>query len=114
MLAFRMGLGVALLGMGAYTAMVFAAHGMDFFTPFFGNILGLDWTGQFTLDFAIYLILSALWIAWRHEFSAGGIVTAAFASVLGVMVFLPYMLIITGKANGDMKVILLGEGRASA
>ena len=56
-----------------------------------------------------YLILSGLWIAWRHRFSTTGIVLGLIASVLGILFFAPYLLFVSILADGDTKKIVLGE-----
>ena len=33
----------------------------------------MKWFGQFNLDFMGFLILSAIWVAWRNQFSAAGL-----------------------------------------
>lgn len=57
-----------------YTAVVARNHGLGLLPVFFGDIAALTWPGQFNLDFMSFLVLSALWLAWRHHFSPVGIV----------------------------------------
>jgi hypothetical protein len=33
----------------------------------------MSWSGQFNLDFMTFLGLSAVWVAWRHQFTRGGV-----------------------------------------
>lgn len=114
MSAFRSVLIVFFLGLGVYTVLAVSSDGMNFLTPFLGAINAVGWQGQFNLDFAGYLVMAAFWIAWRHNFSKGGLLVAAMASVGGMMVVAPYLLVAVGKAQGDAKVLLLGEARAAA
>ena len=79
-----------LIIIAVYTVIAISNDGFDLITPFIGDILALSWSGQFNLDFMMYLILSALWVAWRHDFSGAGIALAAVASV-GGMLFLPHL-----------------------
>ena len=95
-----------------YTIVAISNDGFDLITPFVGDILSFGWSGQFNLDFMMYLILSALWIAWRHEFSSAGITLAALASVGGMLFFAVYLLVQIGRADGDMAALLLGRRRA--
>jgi hypothetical protein len=108
---FRLYLAIAILSEGVYTVVVGAHHGWNLLPIFFGDIAAMTWPGQFNLDFITFLFLSGIWLAWRHQFSAGGI----FLGVLGVfggMVFLaPYLLFASFRANGDVKVLLLGKSR---
>ena len=73
MLAFRVSLtsivGIVLV----YTGLVGATQGWNFMPVFFQYIIAMTWPGQFNLDFSCLLILSGLWLAWRHQFSALGL-----------------------------------------
>ena len=79
MLAFRLFLALALVLVGAYTGVVISRHGMDFPAVYGGDIARFGWAGQFNLDFLFVLLMVALWVAWRHRFSAGGLALAGFA-----------------------------------
>ena len=68
MTAFKMFLFVVWVALIAYTGMVIAAHGLDLLPIFFGDIWKGSWPGQFNLDFSCFLMLSALWTAWRNGF----------------------------------------------
>ena len=92
-----------------YTGYVVAQDGWILAEVFFGDIMALGWAGQFNFDFLNYLVLSALWVAWRHKFSPVGLVLALMASVLGILFFAPYLLYHSIKAGGDMRVLLLNE-----
>lgn len=88
-----------------------ANEGVNLFVTTVPSISEFGWPGQFHMDFATYLILSGLWVSWRHEFSTGGIVHGVLASVL-VMTFLsPYLLLAIEKANDDFSEVLLGASR---
>ncbi len=94
-----------------YSGAVMLHEGLDFFTPFVSAILTVTWPGQFALDFLLYLLLSAIWVAWRHGFSGAGI-ALGFAMLFGAVVFLPYLLIAALRSGGDPVVFLIGPGRA--
>lgn len=96
-----------------YTIIAISSDGFDLITPFVGDIIAMGWSGQFNLDFMMYLILSALWVAWRHDFSGAGIALAAVASVGGMLFFGIYLLVQIGRADGDIERLLLGERRAA-
>ncbi|MGB1015453.1 MAG: hypothetical protein ACPG4T_15055 [Nannocystaceae bacterium] len=96
----------------AYTLVVGFSEGWGLVSVFVDNILGLDWSGQFTLDFTGYLILSGLWIMWRHRFSPAGIGLGLVAPMVGGMFFMPYLLVSLAVANGDLKTLLVGPARA--
>ncbi|MGI3186529.1 hypothetical protein [Nioella aestuarii] len=93
-----------------YSGAVILRDGLDFFTPFFSAILTVTWPGQFALDFLLYLLLSAFWVAWRHGFSGAGIALGA-AMLFGAVVFLPYLLIAALRSSGDPVVFVTGANR---
>lgn len=93
---------------GLMTIAAIANGGVDLITPYFSEILALTWQGQFNVDFATYLILSGLWMAWRGGFSKGSIALGVFAPPLGILFFAPYLLYLTSKNSGDVRKLLLG------
>lgn len=112
MTAFRILLVAAWLVLAGYTAVVIAGYGVNLLPAFFGDIAAMAWPGQFNLDFLCFLILSALWTAWRNGFSASGLALGVLAFFGGAGFLLPYLLYLSFKARGDMGVVLLGPGRA--
>lgn len=112
MTGFRTLLAVLWAVLIVYTVLVIAAHGMNLLPVFFGDIGRLAWPGQFNLDFLCFLVLSALWTAWRSGFSGGGLALALVAFFGGAGFLLPYLLILTFRAKGDMTEVLLGAHRA--
>lgn len=96
-----------------YTVIAISNDGFDLITPFVGDILAMGWSGQFNLDFMMYLILSALWVAWRHDFSGAGVALAAVASVGGMLFLSVYLLVQIGRSEGDIVRLLLGDRRAA-
>ena len=74
----------------------------------------MTWPGQFNFDFMCFLILSGLWLAWRHHFSVGGIALGVVGVFGGIMLLASYLLIAGYKANGDVKILLLGKARAKS
>lgn len=92
--------------------MVGASHGSNPLPTFFSNVADTTRPGQFNLDFMTSLSLSALWAAWRHRFSAGGIALAGVAFFGGMMFLALYLLWATAQVPGDPGVLLLGKERA--
>jgi hypothetical protein len=92
----------------AYTSVVIANHGLNLLPVFFGDMAKLAWPGQFNLDFMCMLALSALWVAWRHRFSAGGLALALLAFIGGTPFLCIYLLIESTRSGGDMRALLLG------
>ncbi len=95
-----------------YTGLAVSNEGVNLFATTLPSVAEFGWPGQFHVDFVTYLILSGVWVAWRHEFSAAGIVLGVLASQLGIIFLSIYLLLAINKANGDMSEVLLGPGRS--
>ena len=111
MTAFRICLVVIWMVIICYTVAVIVNHGLGLFSVFFGDMNALGWPGQFNLDFLFMLILSALWVAWRNDFSASGLVLCLIALFGGSLFLSTYLFILTFSANGNIKQVLIGEKR---
>ena len=107
--AFRALLLLILLVLSAYTAVVVSNHGWDLLSVFFGDMARMAWPGQFNLDFLFMLTLSAVWVAWRHNFSTAGLALGALAFFGGALFLSVYLLILTWRVQGDPRRLLLGE-----
>lgn len=92
-----------------YTIAVANLHGYNLFSIFFSNIMQLSWNGQFNLDFTMYLLLGALFVAWRNKFSPVALMLSLVAFVGGIMFLAPYLLVLYYKHNGNTKKVLLGK-----
>ncbi|MRR12386.1 hypothetical protein EG835_07965 [bacterium] len=113
MKAFRTLLLASWFILAAYTALVIADHGWGLFGVFFGNMRAMGWPGQFNLDFTILLALSALWVAWRHGFTATGLLLGLTAFFGGALFLTAYLVVASMVAKGDVKEMLLGRARIS-
>lgn len=114
MRAFQLFLGVFCISLIVYTGVVIANHGWNLLPIFFGDMMAMTWPGQFNFDFLGCLLLSGLWVSWRHHFTATGLALGAVA-VFGGMLFLSgYLLVASRMAKGDVRVLLLGGTRARA
>lgn len=113
MTAFRIFLVTIFAVIAVYTAVVVANHGMNLFPVFFGDMAKLNWPGQFNLDFFGFLLLSGIWMAWRNHFSAAGLVLGVFAVLGGMPLLSAYLLYLSIRTSGDVKVMLLGPERAA-
>lgn len=111
--AFRALLVAMWLLIAGYTSVVVARHGLGLLPIFFGDMATMTWPGQFNLDFLCMLTLSGLWVSWRHHFSAAGLVLGLLAVFGGAFFLTTYLLIVSVQANGQVRQILLGRGRAS-
>ena len=113
MATFRTYLVAVVAVLGAYTAIVGANHGWDLLPVFFAEMAAMTWHGQFNADFLGFLTLSALWLAWRHEYSPGGLVLGVLGLFGGMMVLAPYLVFASYEAGDDAAVLLLGKTRAA-
>jgi hypothetical protein len=109
MFPFRLLLSLMFVAVVAYTGVVIARHGMDFLAVFFGDMARMGWAGQFNLDFMGMLVLCALWVAWRHRFSAGGIALALLVFLGGTPFVCVYLLIEGARSGGEARAMLLGS-----
>ena len=112
MTLFRVFLGVMLAVIALYTVAVIAQHGLSLFPVFFGDIVAMGWPGQFNLDFLGMLMLSALWTAWRNEFTPKGLLLGLLALLFGAPFLTIYLLVLSVQNQGNLKQMLLGEARA--
>ena len=113
MTAFRAFLVVLWAIIVVYTGLVMANHGTGLLTVFFGDMAAMGWPGQFNLDFMLMLMLSGLWVAWRHRFSSAGLLLALLAVFGGSLFLTTYLFIVSTQAKGDVREVLLGRGRAA-
>lgn len=109
---FRLFLLACFIAITGYTSVTIANHGWNLFPDFFGDMAEMAWPGQFNLDFMCFLLLSAVWISWRHQFSVSGLALGLLAFSGGMLFLSAYLLIQTGNTRGDIRALLLGETRA--
>jgi len=100
---------VYFIAVAALTVTAVNDSGWTLVDVFIGNILALNWSGQFNVDFAAYLTLSAIWIGWRHNFSATGIALMPLAQVGGILFLTPYLLWAIANTGGDPVKLLIGD-----
>lgn len=112
MKAFRIYLAVVIAALGGYTVVVGLRHGWDLLPIFFRDIAAMTWEGQFNCDFTSFLSLSALWLAWRHRFSPGGLLLGVLGFFGGMMVLAPYLLYASSQTGNDVTALLVGPDRA--
>ncbi len=112
MLFFRILMITMLIAIVTYTAVVGANHGWNLLPVFFGDIRAMTWPGQFNTDFMGFLLLSGLWIAWRHSFSVLGLVLAPLAILGGILFLSLYLLIVSYRVEGSFDQLLIGKTRA--
>jgi len=109
MQAFRILLLIILILIISYTVVTVSRHGLNLLPVFFGDIKEMAWPGQFNFDFLGYLILSALWTAWRERFNAKGFILGLLAFFGGIFFLSAYLLFLSFQTKGDMAQIMLGD-----
>ncbi|WP_373492372.1 hypothetical protein [Parasphingorhabdus sp.] len=114
MTAFRTLMAIFFVAIALYTSITVSSHGWNLAPVFFGDIAAMGWPGQFNFDFLCFLLLSAFWVSWRHNFSPSGLALGAIASVGGMLFLSAYLFIVAGQAEGDVRKLLLGQARAVA
>lgn len=113
MTLFRVFLSVVFLSILIYTAITISNHGLDLLPVFFGDMKAMAWPGQFNFDFMMFLALSALWTAWRNNFSAIGWGLSVLAFFGGMLFLSLYLFILTFKTNGNFLRVIIGDRAAS-
>jgi hypothetical protein len=111
--AFRMFLVAVFVVIAGYTLVVISSHGLNLLPVFFGDMTKMQWPGQFNLDFMCMLLLSGLWVSWRHQFSLPGLALGLVAVFGGALFLSAYLLVESFRTKGDMRKLLLGATRAS-
>ena len=92
-----------------YTYFAGTNEGWNLLAYLLEHVQNLGWAGQFNLDFACYLLLSALWVLWRYRYRHAAWPLALLAMVGGILFFAPYLLFLLQRHRGDLKAVLLGE-----
>lgn len=111
MLGFRVFMIAVFLLLTGYTAITISNYGWNLLPVFFGDMRAMTWPGQFNFDFMGFLLLSGLWVAWRHRFSAGGLLLGAVAVFGGMMFLSVYLVISSTQSKGNVNELLLGKSR---
>ncbi|MDG1825398.1 MAG: hypothetical protein P8H62_03930 [Henriciella sp.] len=112
MTLFRLFLVGFLIVLTVYTAIVGFNYGWNLVPVFFAEIAAMTWQGQFNLDFMGFLLLSAIWTAWRNAFSVSGFGLSLLAATGGMMFLTIYLLFLSFQTKGDIREIMLGSSRA--
>ena len=113
MATLRIFLIVATVAIYLMTAVAIGSHGINWPAVAIGDLRALDWRSQFDLDFILYLLLFAGWVAWREGGTARGYAFGVVSVVMGGMFGFPYLLWAIHRAQGDPRQVFLGS-RAQA
>lgn len=66
------------------------------------------WRAQLYLDLELQLLVFAAWVVWRGRSLPVGLACAAATMLLGALFTLPYLLVASVRAKGDVRRLLLG------
>ena len=110
---FRVFLVIVFLSIICYTAVTISNHGLNLLPVFFGDMKAMAWPGQFNFDFMMFLALSALWTAWRNNFSLAGIGLSLLAFFGGMLFLSLYLFILTFKSDGNILRVMIGNRATS-
>lgn len=80
-------------------------EGANVFVTDFGH----PWRAQFNTDFALWVVLVVAWIVWRHASWVVGVACGVAALAMGGMFLMPYLLLVSISAQGDVRRLLLGS-----
>lgn len=108
MILFRGFIATILPAFVIYTSVMIFQYGWRLVPIFFGDIFAVNWRGQFNADFMAMLALSALWVAWRNQFTAKGVTLAVLAFFGGAPFLCIYLLILSRMHERHLPTILLG------
>lgn len=106
---FRVFLVVFVIALTSYSLVTISNHGWNLFPFFFGDMKAMGWAGQFNFDFMGFLALSAIWTAWRNQFTAQGLGLAVVAFFGGMMFLSLYLLYLSFQCGGSAQKMLLGN-----
>lgn len=67
------------------------------------------WRAQLYLDLELQLLVFAAWAVWRERRLGVGVACAAATMLLGALFTLPYLLVASIRAKGDVRRMLLGS-----
>ena len=107
-------LALIFVAIAVYTIITIANDGFGLFAVFFGDMADMEWPGQFNFDFMWFLVLSALWTAWRNDFSTTGFGLAVLAAFGGALFLSAYLLVLIRRGAADPVTLLIGEHRVRA
>jgi hypothetical protein len=109
MIMFRFFLVAVFVSMSIYTGVVIDQHGIGLFGVFFGDMAKFGWAGQFNADFMAMLAMSAIWVAWRSNFSTFGFLLATVAFFGGAPFLCVYLLVLSFSCSGNVVSMLIGD-----
>ena len=109
MIMFRFFLVAVFVSMSIYTGVVIDQHGIGLFGVFFGDMAKFGWAGQFNADFMAMLAMSAIWVAWRNNFSTFGFLLATVAFFGGAPFLCAYLLVLSFSCSGNIVSMLIGD-----
>ncbi len=89
------------------TVVVTLEYGLNWPAVLLTDLQAMNWRTQFDVDFLVYLVLVAVWVAWKERWGARGLALGFACFNGGVFVF-PYLLFCVVRSDGDPRKLLLG------
>jgi hypothetical protein len=108
MIVFRVLLAVAWLLLFYLTAVAIGTAGLTGVSVFFLDF-SHPWRAQFYSDLTLDGILAGTWIAFRERTAPRVALFALLAFACGGLFTLGYIFVMTFRANGDSRALLLGH-----
>ena len=91
------------------SARAIGATGAGGAGPAFFAAFGQPWPAQFATDLTLHLLLAAAWMIYRTKSLAIGVVSAILAINFGAVFTLAYTVVVSVRAGGDFRKVLLGD-----
>lgn len=109
MIALRLFLVLGWIAVAVFTAVAASRQPLNDGMVFVTDIAAMSWRGAFNVDFICYVALLALWVMWRHRFSALGILWGLLCLCGGTLFSFAYLLVVSLQVRGDVRALLLGQ-----
>ena len=107
--AVRLLLVLGWLLIAAVTLWALAELGLLALPQTFVSDFAHPWRAQLYLDLELQLLVFASWTVWRERGFGVGLACAAATMLLGALFTLPYLLVASIRAKGDVRRLLLGS-----
>ena len=104
----RLGLAAGWIAIAAVTWWALGALGLPALPRTMLADLAHPWRAQLYLDLELQLLVFAAWVVWRERRFGVGLACAAATMLLGALFTLPYLLVASVVAEGDVRRLLLG------
>ncbi|MET0370411.1 MAG: DUF1475 family protein [Sphingobium sp.] len=105
---FRLALAAGWVLLFIVSAMAVSALGADAAGDFFFGDMAHPWRAQFNIDFALHLLLVAVWMTWRDRLWFRGLFFGICAILFGAVFTFAFLIVESFRLGGDVRAVLLG------